>query len=59
MRYTAAQLACMADTALQAKAKGDSRYLQLVMALMLKTGLNVPQIEQNIRALAGAQGAAA
>lgn len=59
MRYTANQLAAMAATALQAKARSDARYLQLVLQLALRTGLAPFQVEQNIQALAQGAGAAA
>lgn len=59
MKYTTDQLATMATTALQAKARNDARYLQLVLQLALRTGLEPLQVEQNILHLAQSAGAAA
>lgn len=59
MKYTANQLAAMATTALQAKARNDARYLQPVLQLALSTGLAPAHVEQNILALAQGVGAAA
>jgi len=59
VKYTTTQLATMATTALQAKARNDARYLQLVLQLALRTGLAPIQVEQNILAMAQRAGAAA
>jgi len=51
-RYTKEQLAAMAAIALEDKAKGGMKYMQLTLQIMLHTGLPIEEIDRRIEQLA-------
>ncbi len=50
-KYTTQQLSAMAQTALDDKASGGHKYLQLVMTLCMMTGLAADEVERKIEAM--------
>lgn len=52
MRYDHRELQEMAQVALKAKRQMDPRYSQLIMAMMLRTGLDPEEIERKLKELA-------
>ena len=51
-KYHDLSLKRMAKTVMEAKKKGDMRYLNFIMVMMMNTGLSQKEVEQRIVELA-------
>jgi hypothetical protein len=53
-KYAPKQIKQAAQIALKARDLGDTRWLELIMTMCVRTGLDPRQVERNIESLAGA-----